>query len=281
MEHALNGSRVGIVRVQGCGVVDPSRMSARPRERLLGLGGVADDRGPAQELAHDSRRGAGVALDLAPPGGGRSGVATTEVEHGACGPDRDGQRRDYINAMATRRSACEFGESVAMEEHADRAPAWSEEYAAARRQTTEQSMWQLPGMSVAAQAFLYSQGLNPAASGAARVLVSSIGFITALATAQILVHQNDRLQTWRLFLHASRAQREAPPIRRGDVENTVRCDPEGRAYFDHLEKSRRWRVAKFVSPVSAWLYVLAAFAFADVLVLVVGIAEIAGLWDPF
>lgn len=62
-----------------------------------------------------------------------------------------------------------------------------------RRKASEGVLWQLPAVSLAAQAFLLAAGLNPAAEDWARIIAGSLGFFSVILTAAVLTFQGLRL----------------------------------------------------------------------------------------
>lgn len=62
-----------------------------------------------------------------------------------------------------------------------------------RRRSTESVLWQLPSVSIAAQSFLLAAGLNPDATGWARILVGSLSMFAAVATGLVVVFLSVRL----------------------------------------------------------------------------------------
>jgi hypothetical protein len=94
---------------------------------------------------------------------------------------------------------------------------WRESLAIQRREAREQTIWTIPGASLAAQAFLYTGGLGPETSALARLLLAIVGLVTAAATIQILLEQGYRMEVFRQFVHARRRARGAESIRRRDM----------------------------------------------------------------
>ena len=62
------------------------------------------------------------------------------------------------------------------------------------RRSTDAMMWQSPALSLTAQAFLMTISLRSDTSDISRIIASSLGFLTALASAQlILKHRNSEV----------------------------------------------------------------------------------------
>jgi hypothetical protein len=148
---------------------------------------------------------------------------------------------------------------------------WRETLALERRRSTELSMWTIPGASLAAQAFLYTRGFDPATSGLARLLVAIVGLATAVATIQILREQAHRMDVFRQFVHAKRDERGVESIRRS-------------ALLDELERlgeEPRRREPSGLDATTTWLLVMAMFALVDLFTGVAAVLELLGAWDPF
>jgi hypothetical protein len=62
-----------------------------------------------------------------------------------------------------------------------------------RRRAAENVLWQLPSVTIAAQAFLLSAGLDPQASDWARRIVGVLGIATVMVTASIVAFQGARI----------------------------------------------------------------------------------------
>jgi hypothetical protein len=69
-----------------------------------------------------------------------------------------------------------------------------------RRSAAEVSLWQLPSVSIAAQAFLLAVGLDPKAEDWARVLVGVVGILTVLATGFVVAFQGARVTVFGRWL---------------------------------------------------------------------------------
>lgn len=170
---------------------------------------------------------------------------------------------------------------------------WREEQAVDRRRATETAMWTIPGASLAAQAFLYTRGLDPNTSGVARLLVAVVGAVTAIATIKILGEQWYRADVVRLYLHARRRERKVEGIRQSDLAAEVKRlgDPEADdsdpvlvlLAGDLQRYDTGWRrlFRKGPGSVTTWLLVMVVFLVVDLFTLVVAVFELAGAWEPF
>jgi hypothetical protein len=159
---------------------------------------------------------------------------------------------------------------------------WREEQAVGRTRATETAMWTIPGASLAAQAFLYTRGLDPNTSGVARLLVAVVGAVTAIATIKILGEQSYRIDVWRLYLHARRRERRVEGIRQRDMAARVSRlgDPEA-AELQRYDAGWRRLLRKGPNSGTMWLLVMIAFLVVDLFTLVVAVLELAGAWAPF
>ena len=64
-----------------------------------------------------------------------------------------------------------------------------------RRKSAEAVLWQLPGVSLAAQAFLLGAGLSPDAKPGSRVVVGALGMRAVIATGFVVLYQALRATT--------------------------------------------------------------------------------------
>ena len=159
---------------------------------------------------------------------------------------------------------------------------WRETLAFERRRATEAAMWTLPGASLAAQAFLYSRGLDPNTTPGARLVVAVVGFVTAFAAIQILVEQGYRMQIFRLYLHARRDHRGADPVSRESMLSEIQAF--GGAEAKRIKHYTDWRPAKWFvnrNAPTTWLWVMLLLAGFNALVAVAAITEMCGGWAPF
>lgn len=87
-----------------------------------------------------------------------------------------------------------------------------ERLAEARRQSTNNLLWQVPGLSVAGQAFLLGAALDPGTPRGLRVGVAVLAAVVALATIQVLMRHRFRELVFSHALDASRESRGLEPI---------------------------------------------------------------------
>jgi hypothetical protein len=167
---------------------------------------------------------------------------------------------------------------------------WIERYAEDRRGSAAQSMWQLPGTSIAAQAFLYSTGLQAGTSGWARLLVAIVGLVTALATLQVVAGEGRRLEIFRRYVRRNRDRRQATPLRLRNLlpaaleaaKEEAKTDSGG--LFDApllwIEGHSFLRKAAGPSAATTWGLVLVLFVVVDAVVLVFAALQLAGAANP-
>jgi len=150
-----------------------------------------------------------------------------------------------------------------------------EQLAEQRRQTTSQMMWQVPALSIAAQAFLYTRAFDPSTSNAARVVVSLAALISALATLQLLLKHRYHEEMYSIALDKSRANRGVERL------HTLFPDLANESDEDRFPrwKNRFWlqRPVVRLSSVMVWAWTLWAFVLIDLF----AIANVAFGWNLF
>lgn len=165
-----------------------------------------------------------------------------------------------------------------------------EAFVESRRQAIDALIWQVPALSVAAQAFLYVAGLNPRSSDGVQIFAGAIGFMAAMAAVQLLLKHRYHEETYAQTIDSSRRARGATPfdgtrwfkeVAMRDGELVARDDPEQFSY------ARRWRSGSWrrrmteYSSVGVWTLTLLVFAAGDVLIVAAGILHCVGVWQPF
>lgn len=142
--------------------------------------------------------------------------------------------------------------------------------AESRRSAIDQMMWQAPVLSLTAQAFLMTVGLQRETAGTGRMLAGILGFGVALASMQLLskhrLHEV-HLSKWLSHLEQDTAMpnlNSAAERHREPVEL-----PRPAAWLAYGKSSFAW-----------WLLTLAVFGLADVLILSAGFLEVVGVCDP-
>jgi hypothetical protein len=87
-----------------------------------------------------------------------------------------------------------------------------EQLAEERRRESDKMMWQVPGLSIAAQAFLYSRAFDPATSPLAQGAVAVVALVIALATIHLLMKHSFFEESYSWAVDAFRGRRGAPPL---------------------------------------------------------------------
>jgi hypothetical protein len=130
-----------------------------------------------------------------------------------------------------------------------------------RRRGAEASLWALPGLSIAAQAFLFSAGLAHDATSGARLLAGALGFVIATATAYLLVYFGSRWLVYYL---------RTDPDQSLDAWKLLE-QSGGKLGGQRFGSLMQWAVRSHrIGAVEAWAIVLAAFALGDVLMILDG-----------
>jgi hypothetical protein len=144
-----------------------------------------------------------------------------------------------------------------------------------RRHVTSQMMWQVPALSIAAQAFLYTRAFDPSTSDAARVVVSVAALICALGTLQLLLKHRYHEEMYSVALDKSRTDRGAEPLR---ILFRETANASGETRFRRW-RARRWLLYPVVelSSVTVWAWVLWAFVAIDLF----AIASVCFNWEIF
>jgi hypothetical protein len=162
---------------------------------------------------------------------------------------------------------------------------WRETLALERRRATEQAMWTIPGASLAAQAFLYTRGLDPSTTVEARALVAFVGLVTAVATIQILIEQGFRMQVFRLYVHARRRQRGADHLGRDALIEEIQAagSPEAERLARYTNRALFRPAVEMTNAARTWLSVMVVLAAVDIGIFLIAFADLVGLtnWDPF
>jgi hypothetical protein len=152
-----------------------------------------------------------------------------------------------------------------------------EQLAEDRRRSADQLVWQVPGLSVAAQAFLYSRALDPNTSATARLLVAIVGLCTALATAQLLLKHRYHEAVYANAIDAARNKRGLEPL--GEMK-LFKTRAEDVSTADYQKWMRLRRVVELPA-TGVWIATIAVFALVDLFVGVVAVLELFQVWDPF
>jgi hypothetical protein len=162
-----------------------------------------------------------------------------------------------------------------------------EQFVESRRQEFDAMIWQVPGLSVAAQAFLYLVALNPAASSWVRIFAGVLGIVAALATVQLLVKHRYHEETYAETIDASRTARGAHAFRgvewfKETASTSAEATEAPRSGYARRYGPHAWR-RKVAAPssVGVWTWTLVAFAIGDALIVLGALLDLCGALHPF
>ena len=148
-----------------------------------------------------------------------------------------------------------------------------EQFAEARRLDSNGLLWQVPGLSLTAQAFLVGASLAADAPRGLRVAVAALAAILALATIQLLLRHRYRERLFSNGMDASREARGLPAIDAPDVFERIADERPG----DRGAAFRRWRGSnrhpQRWAAFTTWTVVLACFVLLDIGVAVAALTE--------
>jgi hypothetical protein len=142
--------------------------------------------------------------------------------------------------------------------------------AESRRYTVDQMMWQVPALSLTAQAFLLQIAYSHDSRWTVRLVTAWLGLVTAAAAIQLLLKHRYHEELHSHWLERYAETRGWPLLHRPRAE-------EAFAYAgqEHPWKAQPrwigWRIARFRSPY-VWIATLVMFGCAD-LVVVAGWAD--------
>jgi hypothetical protein len=136
-----------------------------------------------------------------------------------------------------------------------------------RRRGFEQVMWQVPSLSITAQAFLFSAAFSTAAPQYARVIMLVVGLVAVLAAMHLLAKHR--------YLESLHGQVEAvcqrelgwPPMFREQLHSLLAASQV--AEMGAARWNRGWtrHLVVDVPAFNVWMYTLGAFAAADLYLL--------------
>jgi hypothetical protein len=130
-----------------------------------------------------------------------------------------------------------------------------------RRKSTEGVLWQLPSLSIAAQAFLLSAGLQHDATDWARILAGSLGILAVLATGFVVAFQAVRMSLLGRWI-----EKELGAM--FDEATFLRAlEKGGGRRLNRMQKA----LLKLPTPFWFWAFVLAGFLAADGIMLANGL----------
>ncbi len=148
-------------------------------------------------------------------------------------------------------------------------PGWRAELVEQRRQGREQELWSIPAISIAAQAFLFTTGLEADTSPPARIILAVIGLLTAVFTLLVVLRQAARVYIAEQWMEELHGVQSAWTLREQVV---AKRKAEGRAESTSvLERLPHWIFGPDgtpqISTAHVWTVLLMAFAVADLLVI--------------
>lgn len=126
---------------------------------------------------------------------------------------------------------------------------------ASRRQGTDSMMWQVPVLSLTAQAFLFTIALAPGASRAAHIVAAGLALVASVTSIQLMAKHRFHELADSKWLEEFERKREA----RGFVPIHARAP--------RPERSGLWSSFVRLSSYRVWLFALVTFAFAACLIL--------------
>ena len=133
-----------------------------------------------------------------------------------------------------------------------------------RRRSFEQVMWQVPSLSITAQAFLFSAAFGSGAPRYARVIVLLVGLVAVLAAMHLLA-KHRYLESLHGQVQAL-CQRELgwPPLFRERLHDLLESASAREIGAAQWRSARIRHLVVDIPAFSVWMYTLAAFALADV-----------------
>ena len=142
--------------------------------------------------------------------------------------------------------------------------AWVLQVVEARRRDFGQVMWQVPALSIAGQAFLFSVALNQDTPAWGKVTVLVPGFLAAIAALLLLLRQRFLEDVHRAVVERCAEELGMPALDRVKLEELLPSAQQ-------LTRWREWRPLKILAGEQrafwSWLATLTAFAAADLVVL--------------
>ena len=142
-----------------------------------------------------------------------------------------------------------------------------------RRSALDQMMWETPALSLTAQAFLLTVGLQGGTSPAGRMLAGALGLGAAFASMQLLAKHRLHEVLLSRWLSNFESRTLLPALNR----------PQERHRFRDAGDLRLGRLGSWLvrgRSYTLWLHTLAAFGAVNVLVLALGFLAALGLWNP-
>jgi hypothetical protein len=147
----------------------------------------------------------------------------------------------------------------------------------ARRQAQDQMMWQVPALSVAAQAFLFSRSLDPATASVGRLITGLAGMVVAVATVQLIAKHRYLEEFFSRAVDVCRRLCRMPSVRRSELGPRITEEPT-----DLTRWNAGWRrsLVRDLSSFKVWAVILAMLAASDGFVAVDAAAQTWHWWKP-
>lgn len=141
-------------------------------------------------------------------------------------------------------------------------------------------MWQVPALSIAAQAFLLTLTLSESTEPLGRVIGSLLGLLAAVATTQLLFKHRYYEELYGHVVDRCREVLGQPRLYRDDLE-PIALMLTGRSRLSRWRTSRwRRRLVVELSSVRIWIWVFGAFAVADAVLAVLGVLGLLSIASP-
>jgi hypothetical protein len=165
----------------------------------------------------------------------------------------------------------------------DDALKWRLEIVEGRRNHYDSYAWAVPGLALAAQAFLLQIALDPAVTPLARMLASLAGLVALLASAQLFAKHCYNFDLYEAVIERDRLRLASPlPSLQKSILTTERVFPSNTSYAE-----RRWaepylwrhRLVVRLKSVTVWGIALVALLAIDGFLFVYSIVALAGA-DP-
>lgn len=144
-----------------------------------------------------------------------------------------------------------------------------------KRHYLDQMMWQVPTLSLTAQAFLLTIGLGSETSWLGRLTAAFLGLVAAGAAIQLLLKHRYHEELHARWLEQFTKARTWPILAPGQSEAFAY---EGKEHSwkrgDQWRARLRWRVAKPPSPY-VWIVALALFGMGDLSIFIAALVRVS------
>jgi len=145
-----------------------------------------------------------------------------------------------------------------------------------KRHNLDQMMWQVPTLSLTAQAFLLTIGLGAETSWVGRLTAAFLGLIAAGAAIQLLLKHRYHEELHARWLEQFAEARSWPTPAPRQLEAFAYQGTEHSWKRDNRWRARlRWYLAKRGSPY-VWIAALALFGFGNLSVFITALVRVLG-----